>query len=73
MPTISRLYYGSIKLVPYNNGEAPYNRDENADKWHVPGCEIRTTAELIRLANLRDIPVVLSERCGVNSKLVRLN
>ncbi len=69
-----RLHYGSITLVPVDNGEHPYNRPEYKDSWHVPGWRrYSTTKELVSLADKRGITVRLTESSSDGQTTIRLN
>jgi hypothetical protein len=70
---VRELFYGNIRLVAVDNGEWPFNREGNRDKWHVPGRRYATTDELVKLATMRGITVTLSEVARDGQTTVRLN
>ena len=68
-----QLHYGDIRLVPVDNGVHPYDGEAYVDAWHVPGQQIVTTQELVRLATKRGITVRLTETSRDGRTTIRLN
>lgn len=55
-----RLFFGSVELVPVDNGAFPYSL--YPDMWHVPGRKKwMSTQELLDLAAQRKVDVVLEQ------------
>ena len=70
-----RLNYGPITLVPVQDGNEsyPFNEAKYKDAWHVPGRTMYTTAQLVDLANSKDITVTMTECTGAGRSTYRLN
>lgn len=67
--THRKLIYDGMTLVQMHDrvGRPIKNR------WHVPGNQVKTTQELIDLANERGLSVVLVEISNRGSTTTRLN
>lgn len=67
-----RLFFGSVELVPVDNGEFPYSL--YPDMWHVPGHKKwMSTQELLDLASKRKVNVVLAQTTARGRTTTLLN
>ncbi len=72
-----RLVYDNISLEPvdakWRRVSCPHDIELEPDSWHVPGCRIMSTPELVALANARGVTILLVEASADGQTTHRLN